>query len=143
MPVTRVIPVLGSAGFATDLTIKADEALTNFYVSQRSQSDIYRGSIVSLGDLVAKWGNSPIDLENETRSVLEDYFERQFDEVTLDVTSVVTGNSIDLQIGAILRDGDKTIDIQHVVSATDSKIRSIIDLQNDGKPFILADLLST
>lgn len=141
--VTRVIPVLGSAGFATDLTIKADEALTNFYISQRSQSDMYRLSIVSLGDLIAKWGNSPIDLERETRSVLEDYFERQFDEVTLDVTTVVTGNSIDLQIGAILRDGDKTIDIQHVVSSADSKIRSIIDLQNDGKPFILADLLST
>lgn len=141
--VTRVIPVLGSAGFATDLTIKADEALTNFYISQRSQSDMYRLSIVSLGDLIAKWGNSPIDLERETRTVLEDYFERQFDEVTLDVTTVVTGNSIDLQIGAILRDGDKTIDIQHVVSSADSKIRSIIDLQNDGKPFILADLLST
>lgn len=141
--VTRVIPVLGSAGFATDLTIKADEALTNFYISQRSQSDMYRLSIVSLGDLIAKWGNSPIDLERETRSVLEDYFERQFDEVTLDVSTVVTGNSIDLQIGAILRDGDKTIDIQHVVSSADSKIRSIIDLQNDGKPFILADLLST
>ena len=141
--VTRVIPVLGSAGFATDLTIKADEALTNFYISQRSQSDMYRRSIVSLGDLIANWGNSPIDLERETRSALEDYFERQFDEVTLDVSTVVTGNSIDLQIGAILRDGDKTIDIQHVVSSTDSKIRSIIDLQNDGKPFILADLLST
>lgn len=139
----RVIPVLGSAGFATDLTIKADEALTNFYVSQKSQSDMYRGSIVSLGDIISRYGNSPMDLENEVRDVLEDYFSRQFDEVNLDVNTVVKGPSIDLQIGAILRDGDKSIDIQHVVTSSDSKIRSIIDLQNDGKPFILADLLTT
>lgn len=137
----RVVPVLGSAGFATDLTIKADEALTNFYISQHSQTDMYRGAIASLSELVAKFGNSATNLENETRDVLEDYFGRQFDEVTLDVNTVTKGNSIDLQIGAILRDGDKTIDIQHVVTSSDSKIRSIIDLQNDGKPFILADLL--
>lgn len=139
----RVIPVLGSAGFATDLTIKADEALTNFYVSQKSQSDIYRGSIVSLGDIISRFGSDAMGLENEVRDILEDYFERQFEEVTLDVNTVTKGNSIDLQISAILRDGTKTIDIQHVVTSADSKIRSIIDLQNDGKPFILADLLTS
>lgn len=138
----RVVPVLGSAGFATDLTIKADEALTNFYISQRSQSDIYRGAIVSLGDIISRYGNSPSDLETEVRETLEDYFGRQFEEVNLDVKTVTKGPSIDLQIGAILRDGDKSIDIQHVVTSSDSKIRSIIDLQNDGKPFILADLLN-
>lgn len=139
----RVIPVLGSPGFATDLTIKADEALTNFYISQRSQSDIYRGSIASLGDIVAQYGNSSMDLESEVRDVLDSYLSRQFDEVTLDVNTVTKGNSIDLQISVILRDGTKSIDIQHVVTSSDSKIRSIIDLQNDGKPFILADLLTT
>lgn len=139
----RVIPVLGSAGFATDLTIKADEALTNFYVSQKSQSDMYRGSIVSLGDIISRFGSDAMGLENEVRDILEDYFERQFEEVTLDVNTVTKGNSIDLQISAILRDGTKTIDIQHVVTSADSKIRSIIDLQNDGKPFILADLLTS
>lgn len=139
----RVIPVLGSAGFATDLTIKADEALTNFYVSQKSQSDMYRGSIVSLGDIISRFGSDAMGLENEVRDILEDYFERQFEEVTLDVNTVTKGNSIDLQISAILRDGTKTIDIQHVVTSADSKIRCIIDLQNDGKPFILADLLTS
>lgn len=138
----RVIPVLGSAGFATDLTIKADEALTNFYISQKSQSDMYRGQIVSLGDIISRLGNNPSGLEDEVRDILDGYFSRLFDEVTLDVNTVVRGPSIDLQIGAILRDGDKSIDIQHVVTSSDSKIRSIIDLQNDGKPFILADLLN-
>ncbi|MNO19208.1 hypothetical protein D3C76_89360 [compost metagenome] len=138
----RVVPVLGSAGFATDLTIKADEALSNFYISQRSQTDIYRGSIASLGDIVAKYGNDPINLGNETRKVLDPYFTRQFEEAILDVKAVSKGGSgIDLQISVILRDGDQTIDIAHVVTASDSKIRSIIDLQNDGRPFIPADLL--
>jgi len=139
----RIIPVLGSPGFASDLTIKADEALSNFYITQRSQSDMYRGSVVSLGDIISRYGNNPQELESEVRRVLEPYFQRQFDEVTLTVTTTTKDSSIDLQISAILRDGNKSIDLQHVVTSTDSKIRSIIDLQNDGTPFISVDLLNS
>lgn len=137
----KVIPVLGSAGFASDLFIKADEAMTNFYLSQENQSDIYRGSIVSLGALIAKWGNSVVDLEREVRMIFGDYLERQFDQSDLTVRTVVNGASIDLQITAILRDGNNTIDIAHVVTSKDSKIHSIIDLQNSGKPYFTADVL--
>lgn len=139
----RVVPVLGSEGFATDLIIKADQALANFYVSQKSQTDMYRGQIVSLGNYISRYGNSPMELETEVRDGLEGYFERQFDEADVEVRTVVTGSSIDLQISVILRDGENTIDIRHVVTSSDSKIRSIIDLQNDGKPFITADLLNS
>ncbi len=138
---SRVIPVLGPAGFASDLTIKADEALTNFYVSQRSQSDMYRGNITSLGDLIARLGNNRTELENATRLALQSYLERQFDSVDLTVNAVEKGSSIDLQISAILRDGDKSIDIAHVATASDSRIRSVIDLQNEGRPFIPADFV--
>ncbi|MCY1281943.1 hypothetical protein D9M68_19980 [compost metagenome] len=135
----RVIPVLGSAGFATDMTIKADEAMSNFYICQPSQSDMYRGSIASLGGIIAKLGNNYVDLPTEIQRVLSGYLERQFDQVDLTVKANVVGSSIDLRITAILRDGNRSIDIAHVVSATDSKIRSIIDLQNNGKPIYLAD----
>ncbi len=138
----RVIPVLGPAGFASDLTIKADEALANFYITQPSQTDMYRGSVVSLGSIISRYGNNPVELENETYRVLSSYFERQFDAVDLTVNAVTKGNSIDLQISVILRDGDKSIDIVHVVTSTDSRIRSIIDLQNNGRPFIPADILN-
>lgn len=136
----RVIPVLGSAGFAKDLTIKADEALSNFYICQRSQSDMYRGSIASLSDIISRVGNNPSELQAETRRVLESYLTRQFDEVVdLTVKAVEKGASIDLQITVILRDGARTIDISHVVMSSDSKIRRIVDLQNNGKPIYLAD----
>jgi hypothetical protein len=135
----RVIPVLGSAGFATDMTIKADEAMSNFYISQRSQSDMYRGSIASLGEIISRLGNNTVDLPTEIQRVLGAYLERQFDQVDLTVKSDVNGSSIDLRITAILRDGNRSIDVAHVVAASDSKIRSIIDLQNNGKPIFLAD----
>ena len=135
----RVIPVLGSAGFATDMTIKADEAMANFYISQNSQSDMYRGAIASLGGIIAKLGNNPVDLPTEIQRVLSGYLQRQFEYVDLTVKADVKGSSIDLRITAILRDGKRSIDVAHVVSATDSKIRSIIDLQNHGKPIFLAD----
>lgn len=137
----RVIPVLGPAGFASDLTIKADEALANFYITQKSQSDFYRGSVVSLSAIISKYGNNPIELQNETYATLNGYFTRQFDVAELTVTAVDKGASIDLQISVILRDGDRSIDIAHVVTASDSKIRSIIDLQNEGRPFVPADVL--
>lgn len=135
----RVVPVLGSAGFATDLTIKADQAMSNFYISQRSQSDQYRGSIASLGEIISRHGNNVLTVDRELRNVLESYLARQFDEVDLTVTTIDKSTSIEIQIVAILRDGNKSIDIHHVVASSDSKIRSIIDLQNQGKPIILAD----
>lgn len=135
----KVMPVLGAAGFATDLTIKADEALANFYICQPSQSDMYRGRIASLGDIIARLGNNALELPKEIRRTLEAYLSNIFDAVDVTVTSTETATSIDLRISAILRDKDKSIDIQHVVSASDSKIRSIIDLQNNGRPIVLAD----
>jgi len=139
----RVIPVLGSPGFVTDITIKADQAMSNFYISQRSQSDMYRGSIVSLASIIQRYGNNAMELEAEVKQVLEPYFQRQFEEVTLEVSTVTNGPSIDLQISVILRDGNKSVDMRHVVTSTDSKIRSIIDLQNNGTPIRLADHLSS
>lgn len=135
----RVIPVLGSAGFAVDMTIKADEAMSNFYICQRSQSDMYRGNIASLGDIISRLGNNSVDLPTEVQRVLSAYLGRQFSSVDLDVKANVQGSSIDLRITAILRDGKRSVDIAHVVSASDSKIRSIVDLQNNGKPIYLAD----
>ena len=135
----KVMPVLGAPGFSTDLTIKADEAMANFYICQRSQSDMYRRSIASLSDIIARLGNNIVDLPQETRRVLESYLGRIFDQVDLNVTAVDKVTSIDLRISAILRDGKKSIDLQHVVSSSDSKIRSIIDLQNNGKEIFLAD----
>lgn len=135
----KVIPVLGAAGFATDLTIKADEAMSNFYICQPSQSDLYRGSIASLGDIVARLGNNAVELPKEVRRVLTSYLGRLFDEVDVQVNATETVTSIDLRIVAILRDGNSSIDLHHVVAASDSKIRSIIDLQNNGKPIYLAD----
>ncbi len=134
----RVIPVLGAAGFATDLTIKADEVMSNFYITQRSQTDLYRGQVTSLSSIVSQFGNNRLELENEVRLRLQNYLDRQFDSAELDVSALSTPSGIDLQISAILRDGDKSIDLKHVVSSANSKIRSIIDLQNDGKPFIAA-----
>lgn len=135
----KVIPVLGPSGFASDLTIKVDEAFSNFYIAQMSQSDMFRFNTASLGAIIAKYGNSELEVTRELRQVLDIYLSRNFDEVTLDVTSTSTDSSIQIQLSCILRDGNDQIDIRHVISAKDSKIRSIIDLQNDGRPIKWAD----
>lgn len=135
------IPVLGPAGFTTDINIKADEALANFYISQRSQSDLYRHSTSSLGSLVAAYGNDAITMEREVKETLDNYLGRQFEQadVTVDAHDLDTGG-FELRISVILRDGDTALDIRHMVETEESKIKSIIDLQNHGKPFIHADL---
>ena len=138
----KCIPILDANGFSTDLPIKVDEAMSNFYVTQRSQSDSFRGKVVSLSHLIQKFGNDPRQLQEQTQTILGAYFQRQFDGVDLRVTTEVKGPSIDLQIDAILRDGDEQINLVHAVTYTNSKIKSIIDLQNNGKEIIPADLFS-
>lgn len=135
----RVVPVLGSAGFTDDITIKVDQVLSNFYLTQASQTDVYRGSVVSMPDIIRRYGNDPLVLERETRNVLDGYLSRHFDEVNLTINAILSGDSIDLQITAILRDGERSLDIHHAVNSKNSKIRSIIDLQNDGKPIAIVN----
>lgn len=137
----KVIPVLGKAGFVTDLAIKADEALSNFYLTQQSQSDSFRGGLVSLAALLQKYGNNERILVEETTNLLQPYFDRQFDACNLKVVATLTGPNINLQIDAILRDGNDEITLVHAVTYTNSKIQSIIDLQNTGREIIPADLL--
>jgi hypothetical protein len=59
--------------------------------------------------------------------------------VDLKVETIVKGPSIDLRIDAIIRDGSNSINLVHAVTATNSVIKSIIDLQNNGKEIIPAD----
>lgn len=134
----KIIPVLGGAGFASDLAVKADQAISNFYITLRSQSDLYRGSVTSLSDIIANYGSNRLRLRDEVKQSLGLYLERQFDDVDLVVNAEeTTDGGIELQISLILRDGDRYVDIQHLVSSKDSRIRSIVDLQNEGRPIDL------
>lgn len=137
----KIIPVLDPNGFVSDLIIKVDQAMSNFYITLRSQSDSYRGQLVSLSDLVRTYGDQPRQLQERTRELLQTYFDRQFDEATLNVKAAeIGGSGIDLQIYAILRDGTNEVNIAHSVTAANSRIKSIIDLQNEGKAIVFADL---
>lgn len=136
-----VVPVIDANGFVTDINLKADHALSNFYITQRSQTDHFRGSVTSLADIIRRFGNNPMQLQEHTQAVLEVYLGSQFEAVDLTVTATTTGPSINLQIEAILRDGANAINLVHAVTATNSIIKSIIDLQNDGKEIIPADTI--
>lgn len=138
----KVIPVLGDKGFVTDLPIMVDEAMSNFYLTQRSQSDSFRGKLTSLADILRLYGNHSADLRVQMKTILGDYLERQFSYVDLTITTVDSPTSIQLQISAILGNGIDQMDIVHGIEYTDSRIKAIIDLQNDGKPVIPADVLA-
>ncbi len=135
----KIIPIIDRKGFVTDLVTKADQALSNLYLTQRSQTDSYRHHMVSLADIIMQYGNSPRDLVTYTTTILQAYFDRQFEECTLSIYTKENGPGIDLHIDAILRDGNEQINLVHAVNYTDSKIKSIIDLQNLGKEIIPAD----
>ena len=139
----KIIPVLDPNGFVSDLIIKVDQAMSNFYITLRSQTDSYRGNLVSLADLIREFGDNPRQLKEQATIILQGYFDRQFDEATLNIKAVDTpGSGIDLQIYAILRDGNNEVNIAHSVTAANSRIKAIIDLQNDGKEIINADLFT-
>lgn len=138
----KVIPVLDPKGFVTDLSTKADQAMANLYITQRSQTDAFRGHMVSLADMIKRFGNDARQLVEHVKETLQSYFDRQFDECTLAVYSKENGSSIDLHIDAILRDGNEQINLVHAVTYTNSKIKSIIDLQNEGKEIVPADMFS-
>ena len=135
----KIVPIFDRKGFITDLVTKADQAMCNLYLTQRSQTDSFRGHVVSLADIIMQYGNNTRDLVNNTTTILQGDFDRQFEECTLSIYAKENGPGIDLHIDAILRDGNEQINLVHAVNYTNSKIKSIIDLQNQGKEIIPAD----
>ena len=87
MPPT--LPTVSTSGWVNDIAEKADRLLSYYFVSDYSQSNAYRGQIVSLPQQVQEFGHDALALERSMKAALETYFGQYFESAQVDVNTEV------------------------------------------------------
>lgn len=77
---------LDMAGYITDPSIIADRLMSNFFVSNYSQTNVHYGDIKSLPYLIYKHAEDMLGLQRAITSELESLLLSAFDRVNVDCT---------------------------------------------------------
>ncbi len=130
------VPSLSASGWVTEIAEKADKLFANFFVSDYSQSNFYRGTITSLPYMVRQWGNDRHKLGPEMEDALHRYLSRYFEEVqvtvniTTDNNATDPENSLSIEVDALVSEGGKRHSIGHLISTMESKVVNIMKINN-------------
>lgn len=134
----QIVPVsaLSLDGWVTSSASKADYLLSHFFLSEYSQTQLYKGNVTSLQYLIQKYQVNPNILERETQATLEGYFSRYFPNVQAEVVcepNTTNSSQINLKIYISIQDeSGATLSVGRLVDVLDSKINKIITYNNTG-----------
>lgn len=127
---TRV-PTLSSAGWVNDAVSMGVKLMDYFLVSEHSQSQLYRGDITSMTHLVQQYGSEPTQLAEQTRTQLQNYLSRYFDQVQVNTTSdkldSATGR-YNLTIDVLLSKDGRQHSLGRLLEIGESQVLSVSDV---------------
>ncbi len=134
--VTQVIPTLSLAGFVQDMPTKIDRMLAYYLTSDYSQSNVFKGRILSLQKHVQAYQHDLRTLTTKVREDLEGYFGAVCDAQTISVSAETPNpddpNRINLSISAMLYKDGKGYSLGKLIETQNSITLSIINLNNEG-----------
>lgn len=133
---SKKIPTLSSSGWVSEVSEKADKAISYFFVSDHSQTALYPGNVSSLAYIVQQYGNDALALLSEMQRRVQTYMGRQFDEANVSVTlAAVTepdNGQINLKLLISVKENGKEYSIGRLIKTLNSKVQEIINLNNNG-----------
>ena len=132
------IPTLSSSGWVGEVSEKADKAISYFFVSDASQSQLYAGNVSSLAYIVQQYGNDSITLVSEMQRRVQTYMSHLFDEAHVDVSALpinaeADDGSINLRVVMTVKEDGKDYSVGRLIKTLKSKVQEIINLNNNGE----------
>lgn len=127
-------PVPSLASFLTTSGKKLDTLMTNFAISNFSQSYVYQGNITSLPYIIAIAQYNKARLRSETKTAVTKYLNRFYDrvEITVEVEYIdKTTERVDLRLGGTVTDGDVNFDMAGLLRSEQGNF-SIWESENNG-----------
>jgi hypothetical protein len=135
------VPSLSANGWVTETFAKADILLGHFFVSESSQSNVYKGQVASLPGIVQKFGANPDEMAKAVESNVAALFNRYFissdtEVVTVSVKSSVTNANDDsvsryeLKLDVSVTINGQFYSLGRIVNVENSTIKKIIALNN-------------
>lgn len=128
----KKVPTLSPLGFVTAIADKVNAITSYFFVSQYSQTTLYRGNVLPLAYLVQQFGHDQVQIQQKVETTLQLLFSRYFDDATVAVKTDLEEDRIKLTLTAIVRDDATEYSVGYVIRTSNAKVLDIFDLNNDG-----------
>lgn len=132
----NVVPTLSPAGWITNIVDKLDFLITYTFLSNYSQSNIYKGKIVSIQWMIQEYGSDLTRLTSYMTISLEEYFKRYFDEAVVIVERSKlddpSSNKVTLSLIVNVTDNGVMYSLAHSVSMANSVFSGYAKLNNEG-----------
>jgi len=126
---------LGKEGLIADVDRKVDYLMCCYFFSKHSQTTFYVGQISSLTKIIQMYGDDAIDVTRELQLDLQEYLQKFFTSVQVEIKADDTDPGISLQIDAIVSDGESIntnpTSVGYSLSINNSKLKSIVNMTNE------------
>lgn len=131
------IPSLSSAGWIATPYEKLDKLLSYYFVSESSQTNIYRGQIQSLPADIKVAGNDEDGIIDRVRNSLTLLLEPYFDTTSVVVTVEYPDDASDSRMNVtcsinVTQDG-VTYTASRMFQAVEGTLQRIFDINNQGR----------
>jgi len=130
----KPLPTLSSSGFVSGIAEKADRLMSYYFVSEDSQSNLYRGQITSLPKQIQLLGNDEQALTSRITKELERLLGSYFDGVEVNVTTAIPNtqdpNRINVTVSATVAENGQQYSLAKLINVVNSRIVKIIDINN-------------
>lgn len=131
-----VLPTLDTLGWVSDVSHKADRALSYFMVSEYSQTRVHRGKVKSFPWFLNEYGHDLIELRLKLIDAFKSLFSAYFDQaqVEVEIKEIVTEDGrptgkVDIRLMAIVTDANKQYSIGRLCNTENGKLVKLIDLK--------------
>lgn len=123
------------SGIITDPRAGLNYIMSCFFFNKHSQTDLYRGGVISLPKIIKDFGNDTIGISTAIENNLERLLKRYYPIVNIDVSARDDGANIDISLKGQVASNDSTgevrLDMGYTLSAQEGTFRKIIDELND------------
>lgn len=133
------VPSLSAQGWIRDPAGKADTLLAHFYVSDKKQTALYGDNVANVQDIVQKHGHDIIALTSQLRTALNNYLQRYYDTINVDVRAnedIEAGEATGkytLSVYCLATEDGKQFSFGRLLQINNSKIEKVFSLNNNGE----------
>lgn len=126
------VVTLSSKGILTQPNDKADELFGCFMLSNASQSNIYKGNVLSFPAIIQNNANNPSGLVSDTKQALTTLYSGHYDAVLVDVNIADVNDNTDnryaVTINVAYNQEGQSYSLGKLATITTSKTFKILDL---------------
>jgi len=120
---TTTLPMLSGEGWLQDPTLIMTRLFSHMFLTDHSQSNVYRGNVTSLQYVLSQHGQNPTELTSEVEKAVKLYYSRYFSNVDVSFTlndgaSEGAKMAFDLHISGSWE--GQRYDLQHLLQADNS-----------------------